>query len=69
MMNYAGKTNNTPSIFIKDKVMETLKYKTIKSDNQYQEYCARLEEALNNTEQDEIELLTFLIEKWDNEHI
>ena len=67
-MNYAGKTNNTPSIFIKDKVMETLKYKIIKSDNQYQEYCARLEEALNNTEQDEIELLTFLIEKWDNEH-
>jgi HTH-type transcriptional regulator/antitoxin HigA len=48
--------------------METLKYKIIKSENQYLEYCAKLEEALNNAEQDEIELLTFLIEKWDEEH-
>ncbi|MEI6142595.1 MAG: transcriptional regulator [Mariniphaga sp.] len=48
--------------------METLKYKIIKSENQYLEYCVKLEEALNNAEHDEIELLTFLIEKWDNEH-
>jgi HTH-type transcriptional regulator/antitoxin HigA len=48
--------------------METLKYKIIKSETQYQDYCAKLEDALNNAEQDEIELLTFLIEKWDEEH-
>ena len=48
--------------------METLKYKIIKSESQYQEYCSKLEESLNNADQDEIELLTFLIEKWDEEH-
>ena len=52
--------------------METLKYKIIKTDNQYQEYCATLEELLNtetsNSDQDEVELLTLLIEKWDSEH-
>lgn len=52
--------------------METLKYKVIKTDNQYQEYCATLEELLNtetsNSNQDEVELLTLLIEKWDSEH-
>jgi len=52
--------------------METLKYKVIKTDNQYQEYCAKLEELLNmeitNFNQDEVELLTLLIEKWDYEH-
>ena len=52
--------------------METLKFKIIKTDNQYQEYCSKLEELLNNvidnTNQDEVELLTLLIEKWDHEH-
>ncbi len=52
--------------------METLKYKVIKTDHQYQEYCATLEELLNtetsNSNQDEVELLTLLIEKWDSEH-
>lgn len=48
--------------------METLKYKIIKSESQYQEYCSKLEESLNNADQDEIELLTFLIEKWDDQH-
>jgi len=52
--------------------METLKYKVIKTDPQYQEYCATLEELLNteasNSNQDEVELLTLLIEKWDSEH-
>ncbi|NEW82921.1 MAG: transcriptional regulator [Mariniphaga sp.] len=52
--------------------METLKYKVIKTDNQYQDYCATLEELLNaeinNSSQDEVELLTLLIEKWDHEH-
>jgi len=52
--------------------MEMLKYKVIKTDNQYQEYCATLEKLLNteisNSNQDEVELLTLLIEKWDHEH-
>jgi HTH-type transcriptional regulator/antitoxin HigA len=51
--------------------MESLKYKIIKSEEQYDQYCHILEGLVSNdsTElQDEIELLTFLIEKWDEEH-
>lgn len=52
--------------------METLKYRLIKSADQYWEYCNTLETLLSNSEnpeiEDEIELLTFLIEKWDSEH-
>jgi HTH-type transcriptional regulator/antitoxin HigA len=52
--------------------METLKYKIIKTKKQYTEYCDALAELLvqKSTKQisEEIELLTFLIEKWDNEH-
>ena len=52
--------------------METLKYKVIKSKSQYNSYCKKLEELLENsqskTAKDEIELLTLLIEKWDAEH-
>lgn len=51
--------------------METLKYKIIKDVEQYKEYCNILEELiLHDTKafKDEIELLTLLIEKWDNEH-
>ena len=51
--------------------METLKYKVIKDVAQYKKYCNILEELiLNNNKaiKDEIELLTLLIEKWDNEH-
>lgn len=52
--------------------METLQFKMIKTDSQYQEYCLKLENLLNNdinkTNQDEVELLTLLIEKWDHEH-
>lgn len=52
--------------------METLKYKIIKAEEQYWQYCNLLETLLdqkNNIEQEEeIELLTFLIEKWDEEH-
>ena len=52
--------------------METLKYKIIKSKKQYNEYCHQLETLLDNNNKsksikEEIELLTFLIEKWDNE--
>jgi HTH-type transcriptional regulator/antitoxin HigA len=48
----------------------TLKYKIIKSKRQYFEYCQCLESLLQkDTESnaDEIELLTLLIEKWDEE--
>lgn len=53
--------------------METLKYKAISSKKQYNEYCdalyALLNSVIKNREiNDEIELLTILIEKWDNEH-
>jgi HTH-type transcriptional regulator/antitoxin HigA len=50
--------------------METLKYTVIKNVEQYKEYCDILEELIlnnNNATTDEIELLTLLIEKWDNE--
>jgi len=47
-------------------------YKVIKSDDQYREYCNLLEELLGSKEnaavEDDIELLTMLIEKWDDEH-
>jgi HTH-type transcriptional regulator / antitoxin HigA len=53
--------------------MEALKYKIIKSKKQYNEYCNKLETLLDNNSKsksmkEEIELLTLLIEKWDNEH-
>ena len=53
--------------------METLKYKVIKSEAQYDKYCDQLEVLLDNSsgiksEEDEIELLTLLIEKWDEDH-
>lgn len=51
--------------------MEILKYTIIKNKEQYIKYCNALEELVlqeNNECQDEIELLTLLIEKWDNEH-
>lgn len=53
--------------------METLKYKIIKSKTQYKEYCKALEELVSahsksKVIKDEIELLTFLIEKYDEDH-
>jgi HTH-type transcriptional regulator/antitoxin HigA len=53
--------------------METLQYKIIKTETQYWDYCNRLEELVmlenNNSEiEEEIDLLTLLIEKWDEEH-
>lgn len=53
--------------------METLKYKIIKSKAQYNQYCKQLDELLTGRSkskgvQDEIDLLTLLIEKWDTEH-
>jgi HTH-type transcriptional regulator/antitoxin HigA len=51
--------------------MTKLKYTVIKSDEQYFEYCNILEKLVFNgcdSNEDEIELLTLLIEKWDEEH-
>ena len=51
--------------------MKPLKYTVIKSRDQYNEYCNILEELLEkNNEQyeEEIELLTLLIENWDREN-
>ena len=51
--------------------MSSLKFTIIKSKKQYNSYCDILENLITqnkDTSQDEIELLTLLIEKWDNEH-
>ena len=49
--------------------METLKYTIIKDKEQYDKYCDILEDLISNDKnQEEIDLLTLLIEKWDNEH-
>ena len=53
--------------------MEKLKYTIIKTDAQYDMYCDMLESLVDSGRksravQDEIELLTLLIEKFDAEH-
>ncbi len=53
--------------------MESLKYTVIKSKAQYKEYCKALDELIDGGSRvkavsDEIDLLTLLIEKWDDEH-
>ena len=53
--------------------MNTLLYKVIKTDTQYNQYCDILETLVDNGKttqavKDEIELLTLLIEKYDTEH-
>ena len=51
--------------------MKTLKFTVIKDKKQYNSYCKTLEQLLiseGENVQDEIELLTLLIEKWDDEH-
>lgn len=53
--------------------MQTLKYKVIKAKTQYNQYCKQLEKLVdaaskNKGAQDEIDLLTVLIEKWDMDH-
>ena len=49
--------------------MKTLKYTVIKNKTQYNKYCDILEDLLQqkNTD-DEVDLLTVLVEKWDSEH-
>ena len=49
--------------------MVKLKYKVIKSDKQYQQYCLALQQLMNQSTRaairDEIELLTLLIHQYD----
>lgn len=72
--NFANRINNIQFLTIKIQVMEILKYKVIKSDKQYKEYCQILHDLDFSTKsktkpiEDEMELLTFLIEKYDEEH-
>ena len=50
--------------------MAELKYSVIKTKKQYNQYCNTLEQLVfnqNEDAQDEIELLTLLIETWDAE--
>jgi HTH-type transcriptional regulator / antitoxin HigA len=70
MMNFAIEICSIRLKFIEEVIMETLKYKVIKTEEQYKQYCSKLEDLLEkeNSSQDEIELLTLLIEKWDQEH-
>ena len=51
--------------------MKTLKYTVIKDLKQYKKYCDTIEKLILQDDKetnDEIELITLLIEKWDNEH-
>ena len=51
--------------------MGTLKFTIIKSKEQYDKYCNILENLIvfdDKKSQDEIDLLTLLIGKWDSEH-
>lgn len=53
--------------------MEILQYKIIKTDAQYNKYCDTLEALVDSGKktkavQEEIELLTLLIEKYDADH-
>jgi HTH-type transcriptional regulator / antitoxin HigA len=53
--------------------VEALPYKVIKSLKQYNEYCGILEDLVvvkkkSLVLQDTIDLLTLLVEKWDEEH-
>ena len=51
--------------------METLKYTVIKNIQQYEDYCVILEQLIlqnNKQNDDEIELLTLLIENWDRDN-
>lgn len=50
---------------------KTIKYKVIKSTRQYDKYCKILEELVfmnRRKDEDEVELITLLIEKWDDDH-
>lgn len=75
IQNSAMKENSltlvTSDFGLKKIEMETLKFTIIKSKEQYDNYCAILEDLIAQDDkkvQDEIDLLTLLIENWDREH-
>jgi len=73
ILDYAKNGNNIQWTIIKNVDMETLKYTVISSKEQYNKYCKNLEELLDGGDKskavaEEIDLLTLLIEKWDEEH-
>ena len=74
IQNFAMKKNNMRLMFIECNTrenMKTLKYTVIKDLKQYKKYCDTVEKLIlrdDKETEDEIELLTLLIEKWDNEH-
>ena len=54
-------------------MIQTLKYKVIRTGSQYDRYCKALEQLLDKKPKsksvdEEIDLLTLLIEEWDEEH-
>jgi HTH-type transcriptional regulator / antitoxin HigA len=72
-VNFVRKENSIQLAIIEIFIMSELKYKVINSKTRYNEYCKILEELVfsgvkNREVQDEIDLLTLLIEKWDAEH-
>lgn len=70
IQNFATKGNNLLLMNFQ-KIMEKLKYKVIKDKVQYNLYCDILEDLIiseNDELNDEIELLSLLIEKWDSEN-
>src|SRR6058998_2993617 len=74
MMSCVIIKNNIGCLIIKIQIMETLKYKVIKTEKQYDEYCRILHDLdFSNRKkskkvEEEIDLLTLLIEKYDEEH-
>jgi HTH-type transcriptional regulator/antitoxin HigA len=71
--NSANKIANTQLIVFNPAPMPTLTYTVIKTKTQYKQYCKRLDTLLdthskNKSANDEIDLLTLLIEKWDETH-
>src|ERR1700744_369304 len=70
--DYIEKSNIIRQAFINRQNMQA-PYKVIKSLKQYKEYCNILEEVVMSKKktpahQDTIDLLTLLIEKWDEAH-
>lgn len=70
-MKFVNEGNNTSLIFTKMET-EVLKYTIIRNKAQYDRYCNELEllltQAYSESVQDEIDLVTLLIEKYDEEH-
>ncbi len=70
-IRFVNKVTNTLSIFTNMEAT-TIKYTIIKNKDQYDRYCTQLETLLTqaNSEslQDEIDLVTLLIEKYNEEH-